>query len=269
MIYYSNHKYCRTELILGIYQVVLMDDPTRSFTSFSQDFGLGYYEEGRCRSWAGRHMGGLNAITAEAINPKVNHAHPKFCLFHQMYEDFIKAVDNDPFLTLGGYIDSCSFLSNPNVPMIKLTEDSASVKLGLNMEELESLSLPVESKERLKNVIETYSSRLLKDPKSRLQDACVATHTSSFWVRSYLKALGLSEKKLKDTALALLTLPTTKDVFVQLNPRQIDNHILGGVRLEMADGATITVTECSVESLHSFLKLYQDEESRKYLLQDV
>jgi hypothetical protein len=73
MIYYSNHKYCRTELILGIYQVVLMDDPTRSFTSFSQDFGLGYYEEGRCRSWAGRHMGGLNAITAEAINPKVNH----------------------------------------------------------------------------------------------------------------------------------------------------------------------------------------------------
>jgi hypothetical protein len=102
-----------------------------------------------------------------------------------------------------------------------------------------------------------------------LQDACVATHTSSFWVRSYLKALGLSEKKLKDTALALLTLPTTKDVFVQLNPRQIDNHILGGVRLEMADGAIITVTECSVESLHSFLKLYQDEETRKYLLQDV
>lgn len=254
------------QTLLEKYRHALEDNVQLTASEFCRQEGI---DIARVTHWAQRHNMGLSQIKRDVLFSKglidSPHVHkPPREVYAEAWADFKKSLEEFPELTLSSY---CTLHNISQVGiekwMARRNYSVAELKNGLVC--IENRFFNKEAKKRLGGMLKQFKAALARDPDYSLRTFCQQRHIEYQMMYRYMNSLGITYTQLKQAAILEDKCPRKRrNVFVQFKPNGgTSGDKLTGVKIQMPDGSTIMVEECTVISLCSFINQYNNDQKRR------
>ena len=190
-------------------------------------------------------------------------------LYQNLLEDFKKRLMENPQITLSGFCKErgisttrvTKWLRRQNLTVYDIKVDC---KIASGIKPTEPIEFSKGEVQRFQKCLRQYKEILFQNSHFPFSVHCHNNLVSEYRMRCWMKRMGLTVKQLQKYAALNSTVPNhPKSVFIQFKPNGGTNgDRLSGVVIKMADGTCVTVDECTVISLCSFITMYNNDQKK-------
>lgn len=259
------------EVLLDLFKKELEANPNLSMARFCKEHNA---RPKSMLGWLQRKNIGIQDIKNEVLRRQGILSEDEYMptsgeLYQRLLEEFKELLAEKPSTTLSGFCRErgispthmSKWLHRKNLTVYEIKVD-CKIASGINPNGPTQFSSG--EVQRFQKCLRQYKEILCQNPRFPFTAHCHNNHVSECRMRIWMKRLGLTVKQLQKSAVLNSEVPNhPKSVFVQFRPNGGTNgDRLSGVVIKMADGTCVTVEECTVISLCSFITMYNNDQKK-------